>query len=191
MRRSWRCRRNGLEVRGHRLVDTLSGAVYESDRSFQPTAKPGWEGVFTVEGSPPTVRWWLKRSEPSWVVELDAMEARRAAEAQRAANLAAAELARAPRSAVTDAEMNGGPRITLADAWRSVTNAGGVCTVHDGRLVVALPRLGTYARRGNLANVRVLYLAEAAVVDALEHDRELPDVEVTPGGFPIPVEVRT
>jgi hypothetical protein len=65
--------------------------------------------------------------------------------------------------------------------------------VYDGRLVVALPRLDLFVRRVVLAGVRVLYLAEAVVVDAIEHDTELPDVEVTPGGFPIPdtVEVRS
>jgi hypothetical protein len=177
-----------LERRGHRLVDTLSGAVYESDRSFQPTTKVGWQGAFTVEGTPPTVR-WLKRSEPSWVSELDAQEARAAAEVQRRANLAAKALAAAPRYAVTDTDLYDGPRITLRDAWRTVRRVGGECTVHDGRLVVVLPPLDRVVRSLVLAGVRVLYRGESVVVDAIDRDTEPPDVPLTPGGYPIPETV--
>jgi len=122
------------------------------------------------------------RNPPHSLADLDKrLQVRKAQEAEGRRKAAATfEARRKAAQPVTAAQVQGVPPMTLAEAAGVVEAAAGRLEVtKDGRLVVHLPQ--DYARNSQDA-AAILYTGEAAVVEALQAKRALPDREVTPAG---------
>ena len=126
----------------------------------------------------------MRPDGPRTIEQLERRDERRAkaaeqAEQERQARLAALRKDAAP---VTFGQVEPTARgLTLAEAGRRIADAGGKVEAKDGRLLVSLP-VSAGGDPAPLGAARMLYAAEAVVVEHLAAKRPLPDRQALPTG---------
>jgi hypothetical protein len=169
--------------RGKWADDT--GRLWQHDSSLEDHHPE--RSAFTVGGDLEPV--WFKRPKagPQTLEQWELHQARRAtaAEQQKRQRQPAINEARKTAVPVTLGHLDLSARMTLAEAGRRVIDAGGKVEVRGGRLVVSLRPGSIRGPGGVVAAARVLYTAEAAVVESVARKEPLPPSEVTPTGVPV------
>jgi hypothetical protein len=125
---------------------------------------------------------------PAHIGELEARAAKAEEDAKRQAAGRERTLRELPKQArpVTLGDLyfeDHGMRLTLAQAGRRITDAGGRVELNKrGELVVALPPSAYAYGAEPVKAARLIYCAHAVVADCLRSGKELPDREVLPNG---------
>jgi hypothetical protein len=183
----------GLRQRGFRifewddLAEQAHGLLADSDGYLWKVARgepleghqPGTSAVALGRGY--VMR--PKDSEPRTQAELDRLLAAEEAQRAKAAKQAAADLEARRKAAqpVSFAQVQGWPRMSLAEAAAAIEARAGRLEVRDGRLLVCLPASADWTGT-TLHAAALLYAAESVVVDCLRAKKPLPDREVSPAG---------